>query len=180
MDDPLAAPAGPAPRGLNATGLDDLCFSEADEGPGVWTLCQGDTVVGVVKTAPTSLVVADGTWVGSLSTGRRGWRAQFRREGIGTETLSYHPRLIGAGAFRLGMASYRLRAPFLGSAWKLFNDSGGEIARLEGLHRATIKVKLGPAAVHEPRLAALVLASCLAMVWSWMAPRVGGADGGGA
>src|SRR3954471_24447791 len=103
MDNPLTDPAGLRLARLNATGMPDLCFSGNDEAVGVWTLRQGDAVVGVLKLTPppTLLAVADGTWTGSRQTGIRGWRAEFTRDGIGAETLSYHPRLIPGGEFRL-------------------------------------------------------------------------------
>jgi hypothetical protein len=140
-------------------------------------------LVGVLRANPfpTSLEAAGEMWSGRIRTGPGGWWAEFSRSGIGTEVLTYRPKALPGGNFHLGAARYRLRLRFLRVRWTLRNDSREELGTIDRIDRTgtSTKIQLSPAAATEPRLVPLLLASCLALVWDQLTPRVGaGGDGG--
>jgi hypothetical protein len=181
MEDSLDGPPRPVAERLSANRTPELWFASEPDLDGTWTLRQDGVVVGVLSAnpLPTSIEVAGETWSGQIESGRTGWWAEFSRGGIGTETLSYHPRLVRGGDFRLGENRYRLRSGWLRGRSILRDDSRDQLATIGSLDRSAVrktKIDLGPAAEREPRLAALLLASCLALIWANLTPRVGGAE----
>jgi hypothetical protein len=151
----------------------------APEEGSAWTLQQDGAAVGRLRTdADPAIVVPGEAWNVDLHRGGSGWWAQMTRNRTG-ETITYRPRVLSGGDFDAAGSRYRLRSRILGG-WRLRDDSRGEIARFKtsGGVVQTISIELGPSAAREPRLATLILAASLAIVWNSMTPRVGG-DGGG-
>ena len=160
--------------GLRATEGDELVFAVDSERQSTWLLSRDDDVAGALSAAPPSIAVAGEIWTGEIYRSGRGWWAEFVRDGTG-ETLSYRPRLLSGGRLDLGSTRYRLRTRLLGG-WQLRDEFGGEIARIESIGRSVerARIELGQSAAREPRLATLLLATCLAIIWDSMTPHGGG------
>jgi hypothetical protein len=159
---------------------DQLLLSADLEEGSTWILRRGSDAVGVAGTAPPKIEAAGETWTGAIRRGGRGWWAEFTRDGT-SERLSYRPRLLSGGDLELGQVRYRLRSRVVGGR-RLLDGSGEEIARLEAIGGSMEKAKLElrSAAPQQARLATLLLASCLAMIWDAMTPHVGAGGNGGA
>jgi hypothetical protein len=163
---------------LNPSGMPELWFSSPLDSPQTWTLRQGGYVVGILSA--TSLEVFGEAWDRRFVTGASGWRAEFTRVGTG-ETLTYRPRLLGGGDVRSWTGDrYRLRSGFFRGGWMLRSDRHGDVARIDRLDPASAtRVHLGAAAATDPRVATLLLITCVAMIWDTFRARGGDAGGGG-
>jgi hypothetical protein len=169
--------AGPALARLNTTASAELALVMDPGAEFAWVLRQGDALVGRLRTdADPAIVVAGEAWNADIHQGGRGWWAELTRDRT-SETITYSPRVLSGGNFETAGVRYRLRSRLLGD-WRLRDDSRREVARIERLNGSRARIELGDSAAREPRLAVVLLAACLAILWDSMTPRVY-ADGGG-
>jgi hypothetical protein len=176
--DGVESDQGEALASLSTTASGELVLAMGRGAEFAWALRQGDALVGQLRTdADPAIVVAGEAWNADIHQGGRGWWAELTREGTG-ETIAYRPRVLSGGNLEGGGARYRLRSRLLLGDWRLRDDSGGEVARIPRLLRRENRIELGDSAAREPRLAVVLLAACLAILWDSMTPHVH-ADGGG-
>jgi hypothetical protein len=133
-------------------------------------LWQAERVVGALVTDEdgSRLESLGESWTVAVQMTRRGWQAQFIRDGA-AHSLQYNPTFVRpGGVFRLGGERYTLRVPLFGGIWSLRDGAGEPIAKLRELTNSPlINVDLRLTRAAAVPVVPLVLASCWVIAREW-------------
>jgi hypothetical protein len=148
-----------------------------------WSLTQAGWHVGLIE------MTDEGSWLEGLGErwsvrvgrGRVGFLIEFARAGAVGPTLTYRPNLRAGGSFEYaGQHRYRLAVSPLRGFWTLIGERRVKLAKIRYVRAsgggvAGMDLEPYPAAVTEPRLLVLLLASCFVLITQ---PAGGGGGGG--